>query len=172
MFVCFVDNGASARTGAPVRSKAFEAGGMVGSSYGIDKFSLMGGGNVSYALTEIPGTVKSKVEGTGRPVTSTFQIPLSDFHAAIQYRFPLKESPTIPYAVLGFGVLKSFDGTVTAMVTTPIETVMLTRRHIGATDFTVNFDGGIRFDVGPRLGFRAGAKAYKPTENSQSFWGR
>lgn len=179
--VCFVNIGASARTVAPVRSKTFEAGGLLGSSYGIDKFRLMGVGNVSYALTRnllpyegysyfprIPRTVKSTVEGTGRPITSTFQIPPSDFHAGRHYRFPLKESPIVPYAVLGFGVLKSFDGTVT----TSTETVMLTHQHFGATDFAFNFDGGIRFDVGPHFGFRAKAKAYKPTENSQLFLGR
>ena len=43
---------AIAQSKSVVRAGSFEVGGFVGSSYGIDQFRVMGGGNATYAVNK------------------------------------------------------------------------------------------------------------------------
>src|SRR5262245_56167912 len=97
-----------------VRAGSFEVGPFIGASYGIDKFRVMGGGNITYALKNkyvlpyfeysyfpgIPRTV-SGVVGTN-PYRLTLGLPLHDIHGGVHVRMPIfKESPIVPYLVFG-----------------------------------------------------------------------
>src|ERR1022692_152657 len=116
--------------GSLVRSGSFEVGPFLGASYGIDKFRFMGGGNVTFAINKyiLPYAEYSYFPGIGRTsisafpgTTSTFSadtsFPLSDFHGGVHIRFPIHESPVVPYAVIGLGGLTHFARTITATYT-------------------------------------------------------
>ena len=176
---------AAAQSKSVVRSGSFEIGGFIGSSYGIDRFRVMGGGNATFAVNKyllpyvefsyFPGigrTSSGVFSGTGRPFSSSYSIPLSDFHGGVHIRLPIfREKPVVPYLVFGLGGLKHFDRTVNATyVDATGATTQLPLQVQGGTDFAVNGGGGIRFYLGQRFGLRAEAKAYKPTgEFSQTF---
>lgn len=154
-----------------MRSGNVEVGGFVGSSYGVDKWRVMGGGNVSYAATRylVPYVEYSYFPGIGRKSTVAlgggqsapynFSIPISDFHGGVHLRFPIGQSRVVPYLVLGAGGLRIHGRTET--VTVPGGSIPVT--FDAETRFAVNGGGGLRFYVNERLGFRAESKIYKPT---------
>ena len=159
-----------------VRTGNTEVGGFVGASYGIDQFRFMGGGNVSYALTRMvmPYAEFSYFPGIGRNDTVQipgggvarfpYSIPMADLHGGVHLRVPLKESKIVPYAVLGAGMLRSFSRTETAEIPLPGGGKIVIPVPVPArTDAAFNFGGGLRFYVNERYGFRAEAKAYRPT---------
>ncbi len=160
-----------------VRANSYEIGGFVGASYGLDKFRVMGGGNVTYAVNryilpyvefsyfpEIQRQVSGTFAGTGRPYQATYSIPVTDFHAGVHIRLPIiRESPIVPYLAIGAGGLRAGKTTYQLNgaglegfppVTQPSQTV-----------FAVNGGGGLRFYMGQRYGMRAEAKVYGPTGN-------
>jgi hypothetical protein len=179
--------GAAAAFGqvSAVRSGSFEVGGFVGASYGIDKFRVMGGGNVTYALknkyvlpyfeyTYLPGLPR-QTSGTipngGGPYTHTFSLPLSDIHGGVHIRLPIfKESPLVPYLVFGMGVLHYPSRTDSITYQGASGPVTVNPPVPGGSDFTVNGGGGLRYYIGGtgRFGFRAEAKVYKPTTGAFS----
>lgn len=168
-----------------VRSGSFEVGPFIGASYGIDKFRIMGGGNVTYALKNkyvlpyfeysylpgLPRTTSGVIPNGGGPYKHTFSIPLSDIHGGVHIRMPIfKESPIVPYLVFGMGVVhypgrtdnlsyQGASGPTTIQVPVP-----------GGSDFTINGGGGLRYYIGGtgKFGFRAEAKVYKPTTGAFS----
>ncbi|HXP83255.1 MAG TPA: hypothetical protein VN841_00955 [Bryobacteraceae bacterium] len=166
-----------------VRSGSFEVGGFVGASYGIDKFRVMGGGNVTYALKNkyvlpyfeysyFPGLPRTEPISGLANSTYTFSLPLSDIHGGVHIRLPIfKESPIVPYLVFGIGTMHfpttsataSFVGAGGTQVSVPVNIP-------GESDFTVNGGGGLRYYLGGsgRYGFRAEAKIYRPTSGAFS----
>ena len=169
---------AAAQSAAVVRQGSYEIGGMVGASYGIDKFRIMGGGNVTFAATRVilpyfeytyfPGLtrqIETTAGGTGRPVVGTFEVPLSDVHGGVHIRIPVAESKVVPYLVAGVGVIRS-----------PARTVDVEFSTAGGLDNTqiavpsdttpaANFGGGVRYYVNQQFGFRVEAKAYTPLQD-------
>src|SRR5260221_12978347 len=93
-----------AQTAAAVRAGSYEVGGFVGSSYGIDEFRWMGGGNVTYAATKyilpyaefsyFPGIKRTKTVKAGADTfQSIFTVPPTDFHGRVPHTIPIRESP-------------------------------------------------------------------------------
>jgi hypothetical protein len=176
---------AFSQSAAVVRSNSFEVGGFIGSSYGIDEFRVMGGANLTYALNKyilpygefsyFPGigrVQKGVFQGTGRPFTLSYSVPLTDFHGGVHIRIPIKESKFVPYGVVGFGVLSSFDRTVKAQFQDASGTNIRDLQVSGSTDYATNFGGGIRYYINNRFGIRAEAKAYKPTGAFTDLFGK
>jgi hypothetical protein len=170
-----------------VRSGSFELGGFVGASYGVDKYRFMGGGNVTYAINKwlLPYAEYSYFPGIAREITqqvpglpnvvatSTFSTPLSDFHAGVHLRVPIRESPIVPYFVVGVGGLTHFQRNAT-LTYTGADGVPhnFSATDPGGTDFAVNFGGGIRYYVNQRFGVRLEAKGYKPNSSLTSVFGK
>ena len=173
-----------------VRSGSFEVGPFVGASYGIDKFRVMAGGNVTYALKNkyvlpyfeysyfpgIPRTIAGAISGSaGGTYVATLPsgTPLNDIHGGVHIRLPIfKESHIVPYLVFGMGVINYPERSATTVVTpsdgsSPYTTPV---PFLGGTDFTVNGGGGLRYYIGGtgKFGFRAEAKVYKPTTGAFS----
>src|SRR5256885_2241445 len=69
-----------------VRKGTVEIGGFVGTSYGLDKLRIMGGGNVSYGVLRwlLPYVEVSYFPGIGR----TFENTLGIVHQNISYTVP------------------------------------------------------------------------------------
>jgi hypothetical protein len=170
-----------------VRSGSFELGGFAGASYGVDKYRFMGGANVTYAINKwllpyveysyFPGiarTISQPVPGLSTATaTSTFSTPLSDFHGGVHIRVPIRESPIVPYFVVGIGGLTHFQRTTTLTYTGADGAPhALTATDPGGTDFAVNFGGGIRYYVNQRFGFRLEAKGYKPDSSITPVFGK
>ena len=170
-----------------VRSGSFEIGGFAGASYGIDQFRVMGGGNATFAVTKwlLPYVEYSYFPGIGREQSGTFggngatykytySVPLSDFHGGVHIRIPIRESPVVPYLVLGFGAVT--NGARTEMATYTIPGASSTSQQavqvLSATNFAVNSGGGIRFYVNQRFGFRVEAKAYRPNGEFSKVFGK
>jgi hypothetical protein len=165
-----------------VRSGSFEVGPFLGASYGIDKFRFMGGGNVTFAINKyiLPYAEYSYFPGIGRTSISAFpgtastfsadtSFPLSDFHGGVHIRFPIHESPVVPYAVIGLGGLTHFARTITATYTDASGKPAQIQFPVQAgTDFAVNFGGGIRYYVSQRFGVRVEAKGYRPSGGGAS----
>jgi len=161
-----------------VRSGSFEVGPFVGASYGVDKVRGMGGGNVTFAINKyiLPYAEYSYFPGIGRTstlnipgntITSITSFPLSDFHGGVHIRFPIRESPVVPYAVFGLGGLTHFSRTITATYTEASgQTGSVSFNEPSGTDFTVNFGGGIRYYLSQRYGIRVEAKGYHPSGSS------
>jgi hypothetical protein len=163
-----------------VRAGSFEVGPFVGVSYGVDKVRAMGGGNVTFAINKyiLPYAEYSYFPGIGRTSisnfpgsTSTFTadtaFPLSDFHGGVHIRFPIHESPVVPYAVFGLGGLTHFSRTITATyIDATGKPAQLQFPVESGTDFTVNFGGGIRYYLTQRYGMRVEAKGYHPSGSS------
>lgn len=175
LVLCLFGVHAFAQNAAVIRSNSFEIGPFFGSSYGIDQFRVMGGGNLTYAINSriLPyveysyfpgiGRVDTRTFSTGNTVTYRYAVPLSDFHGGVHIRFPIRESKIVPYGVFGLGVLKSFDRTVDATFTDAAGLNHISLPVKGRNDFAVNFGGGFRFYLSQRYGLRLEAKAYKPT---------
>jgi hypothetical protein len=128
---------------------------------------MMGGSNFSYAVHRVvmPYAEYSYFPGIQRELktpsgTARFSVPLSDFHGGVHIRFPLGQSPVVPYAVGGVGGLRYRDTNI--RVTFP-DGFALNDTVKGSTDFAVNFGGGLRFYTKEKVGFRFEAKVYKPT---------
>jgi hypothetical protein len=147
----------------------------------------MGGGNATFAvnkyllpyveLSYFPGIGRSTsgtFPGTGRPFTTSYSIPLTDFHGGVHIRLPiLREKPVVPYLVFGVGGLSHFNRTVTATATDSSGAVTQVPFTVpGGTNFAVNTGGGIRFYIGQRFGLRVEAKAYKPTGDFTDVFGK
>jgi hypothetical protein len=164
-----------------VRAGSFEVGPFVGASYGIDQFRGMGGGNVTFAINKyiLPYAEYSYFPGIGRTTTTLFpgtqssftqvtSYPLSDFHGGVHIRFPIHESPVVPYAVIGLGGLRQSA----RMITINYKDINGNPATAGPlpvpaqTDFTVNFGGGIRYYLSQRYGIRVEAKGYRPSGGS------
>lgn len=166
---------AAAQSAAVVRQGSYEIGGMVGASYGIDKFRIMGGGNVTFAATRVvlpyfeytyfPGLgrqVEIPVSGTNRVATSEFETPLQDVHGGVHIRIPIAESKLVPYLVAGVGVIRSPARTVGLEVPTAGDPIVVDFDLPADTTPAANFGGGVRYYVNQRFGFRIEAKAYTP----------
>ena len=151
----------------PMRPGNIEAGGFIGGSYGIDNWRVMGGGNVSYALTRIfvPYAEVSYFPGIDRQLSTPlgkadFSVPITDVHGGVHIRFPIGQSRIVPYAAAGAGVIHSGNAPVKVIFpdgTTLNDTVS------GSSNFAVNFGGGLRFYTQQGSGMRFEAKVYKPT---------
>jgi hypothetical protein len=162
-----------------VRAGSFEVGPFVGSSYGIDKFRVMAGGNLTYALGNkyvlpyfeysyfpgIPRTLKGTISGSTSTYSLNLTTPLHDIHGGVHIRIPIKESPIVPYLVFGMGVIHYPDRTANGSILIGTQLTPLSLPANGGSDFTINGGGGLRYYIGGtgRFGFRAEAKVYKPT---------
>jgi hypothetical protein len=173
-FMCFSCAFASAQVPA-VRASSFEVGGFVGSSYGLDSYRVMGGGNLTYGITKyilpyveysfFPGIereVKGTSVATGLPFAVRYDIPVSDFHGGVHIRVAIRESRLVPYGVFGLGGLTSSDRTATATFQDAAGTHTFPFPIAGSTDFAINGGGGLRYYFGQRYGIRVEAKVYKP----------
>lgn len=164
----------------------FEVGGFVGSSYGLDEFRVMGGGNVSYGINKyilpygefsyFPGIPREDIDtfpGTGAQVRLKYSVPIADFHGGVHIRMPIRESRVVPYLVAGVGALHSFGRTVDATYDIPGGGQGSQQVRVDpSTDFAVNWGGGIRYYTTQRFGMRFEAKAYKPTGSFTNIFGK
>lgn len=164
----------------------FEVGGFVGSSYGLDEFRVMGGGNVSYGINKyilpygefsyfpgIPREQKGTFPTTGQQFRLQYSVPVSDFHGGVHVRLPIRESRVVPYLVFGLGALHTYDRTVTARYDVPVAGQQTASIPIaGSTDFATNWGGGLRYYTTQRFGMRLEAKAYKPTGAYTGMFGK
>jgi hypothetical protein len=164
----------------------FEVGGFVGSSYGLDEFRVMGGGNVSYGINRyilpyaeysyfpgIPREQSDTFPTTGQPYTLRFTVPISDFHGGVHVRLPIRESRVVPYLVFGAGALHTHARTVTAEYNIEIGGQRSQQLAVpSSTDFAVNWGGGLRYYTTQRFGMRLEAKAYKPTGSFTNIFGK
>ena len=152
----------------------------------MTRLVLWESGNVTFAVNKyilpyaefsyFPGIGRSTsgtFPGTGRPFTTTYSLPLSDFHGGVHIRIPIKEKPIVPYLVFGLGGLTNFSRTVTANYTDATgSTTQLPLTVAGGTAFAINTGGGIRFYMGQRYGLRVEAKAYKPYGDYPDVFGK
>ncbi len=161
-----------------VRSGSVEIGPFIGGSYGIDKFHVMAGGNITYALKNkyvlpyfeysyFPGIPHegSNVTSNGLSLTSSHTVAFSDIHGGVHVRLPnlFREKPVVPYLVFGMGAMvypsrtDVFSGTILgapSSIQVPVPS---------GSDFTINGGGGIRWYLGKTgtVGFRTEAKFYR-----------
>jgi hypothetical protein len=165
---------------APIRDGSFELGAFGGVSTGIGKGSAMGGGNVSYAVTNVvlpyveysyfPKITLSPsyiINGSSNPLTGNISEHASDFHGGVHLRFQIKESKFAPYAALGVGAMTVGSGPLTNATYRDVNGVhpvpaSITLISPGGTNVAVNFGGGLRYYVTPKYGFRVEMKGYKP----------
>ncbi len=158
---------AQEKTTPIVHAGTTEVGGFVGSSFGLDSWRVMGGGNVAYAVTRVimpyaeysyfPGIQRESKFSSG---SVRYNVPVSDFHGGVHLRLPLGESPIVPYAVAGIGALRFGDAALKIKFpdgATIDDTIK------GESNFAANFGGGIRYYTKEHIGFRFEAKMYKPT---------
>jgi hypothetical protein len=173
-----------------VRSGTTEIGGFAGATYGIGNYGIMGGGNVSYAVTKwlLPYVEYSYFpsisrEATGNiaiaqqsgptinvPYTVPYTMSATDIHGGVHLRLRIKESRFVPYGVFGIGRM-GFSGSsaLTAYYTEPGITKQQSQSigtPPGGGRLAINFGGGVRFYVNPRYGFRIEVKGYKPTSQA------
>lgn len=162
---------------APIVNKGTtEIGGFVGASYGTQAFQVMGGGNVSYAITKrimpyaefsyFPGLeVTHTIAGIGdtNKGTGHYNLPLADVHFGIHYRFPVREKPFVPYAVLGLGTIHNFQSNYTYNYTILGQSASTVFPLAPGNSFAVNFGGGVRYYTRQKVGFRVEAKVYRST---------
>jgi len=144
-----------------------ETGFFAGSSYGLDSWRVMGGGNFAFGLTRVimpyveysyfPGIQRQSTFPSG---TLSYNVAVSDFHGGVHLRLPLGESPIVPYLVAGAGALRFGEASV--KIKFPDGTV-ISDAITGNSSFAANFGGGIRIYTREHVGFRIEAKVYKPT---------
>ncbi|MGA9067102.1 MAG: hypothetical protein WB332_17100 [Bryobacteraceae bacterium] len=160
-----------------VRSGSVEIGPFIGASYGIDRFRVMGGGNITYALKNryvlpyfevsyFPGLPHTSTDVSG--TVYSYSTGLTDIHGGVHIRLPIfKESPLVPYLVFGVGALHASATTGTE---TPVGLPSSPQSFPAATSFAYNGGGGLRYYIGGsgRFGFRVEAKVYKPTSGDFS----
>lgn len=165
---------ASGQTSA-VRSGSLEIGPFLGGSYGVDKFHVMAGGNVTYALKNrivlpyfeysyfpgIPHQLSVPLSG-GQPLIDNFKVTFSDVHAGVHIRIPIKEKPVVPYLVFGMGAMIYPGRTDSVAGSLGGQPITLPVTVSGGADFTINGGGGIRYYMGKSgtYGFRTEAKYY------------
>jgi hypothetical protein len=159
-----------------VRKGTTELGVFLGSSYGADEFRVMGGGNVSYAVTKwllpygefsyFPGLPRQQGQpnlgdkGSGGGVAN-YDVPLSDFHGGVHIRVPIREKRFVPYGVFGLGVVHNYKTTIHYKYKQDGAATMLDIPVTSANYFAINFGGGIRYYINQKYGFRVEAKVYR-----------
>lgn len=150
-----------------VRTGNTEVGAFVGGSHGLDQWRVMGGGNVAFAVHRnvLPYFEVSYFPGIRRELktpsgAASFSVPITDFHGGLHLRFPIGQSPVVPYVVAGAGGLRYQDTDVSVRFP---DGFAFSDRIKGTTGFAANFGGGLRFYTRERVGFRFEAKIYKPT---------
>ncbi len=159
-----------------VRSGSLEIGPFIGASYGIDKFRVMGGGNITYALKNkyvlpyfevsyFPGLPHTSTDASG--TVFAYSTGLTDVHGGVHIRLPFKEKPFVPYLVFGVGELHA---SATEGTQTPEGLPKEAKSFPAATSLAFNGGGGIRYYLGGsgRFGFRVEAKVYKATSGDFS----
>lgn len=166
-----------------IRSGSVEIGPFIGASYGIDKFHVMAGGNITYALKNkwvLPYFEYSYFPGIphqdaltlpGGTLTHNFTLPYSDIHGGVHVRLPIfGEKPVIPYLVFGLGTLTYPSRTDTFVGTIGTTPINQSTPVSGGSDFTINGGGGIRYYLGQSgtYGFRTEAKFYKIVDGAFS----
>jgi len=166
-----------------VRAGSIEVGPFIGVSDGIDKFHVMGGGNVTYALNKwvlpyfefsyFPGLPRSNAQVPNYQncptcasftQTASYSMSLSDFHGGVHIRLPIRESRFVPYLVFAVGGL--YHGDEHVLANAPGAGIYNNPVNIaGGTDFAVNGGGGVRYYIGGSgtFGFRAEGKVYHAT---------
>jgi hypothetical protein len=160
-----------------VRSGSIEVGPFIGGSYGFDRFHVMAGGNVTYALKNkwvlpyfeysyFPGIPHQSALtlGPGETLTHNYTLPFSDVHGGVHVRLPVfKEKPVVPYLVFGLGAMIYPSRTDTFSGTLSGQSITQTVPVNGGADFAINGGGGIRYYLGQSgtYGFRTEAKFYK-----------
>jgi hypothetical protein len=163
-----------------------EVGGFIGSSYGLDEFRVMGGGNVTYGINRyilpyaefsyfpgIPREQRGTFPTTGESFRLQYSIPISDFHGGVHLRIPIRESRVVPYLVFGLGGLHTYGRTVTARYDVPVAGQQTAQIPIASsTDFATNYGGGLRYYTTQRFGMRLEAKVYKPTGSYTGAFGK
>ena len=173
-----------------VRPHTIEIDPFIGVTYGgtgigsSGETRVMGGANVSYALTKyilpyveysyfpgIPQTKTGSIMGSNPPMnfSAAYSSPLQDFHGGVHIRIPIHESPFVPYGVIGFGNLHSNETPVTVSVP-GLQPFPLT--VASSNNFTVNAGGGLRVYIKQHFGIRGEAKIYKPTGVIDSTFGK
>jgi len=160
-----------------VRSGSLEIGPFVGGSYGFDKFHVMAGGNITYALKNkwvlpyfeysyFPGIPHQSTltVAPGQVLTHDYTLPFSDVHAGVHVRLPVfKEKPVVPYLVFGAGTMIYPSRTDTFSGTFNGQPITQTLPVTSGADFAINGGGGIRYYIGQSgtYGFRTEAKFYR-----------
>ena len=157
-----------------VRKGTTELGVFVGSSYGTDAFRVMGGGNVSYAVTKVfmpyaefsyfpglPRQIDGGVGADGNPIVAKYDLPLADFHAGVHIRFPLAEHRFVPYGVFGVGGVHNYSTTYNFSFLAAGSPRTQVNQVPADTSAAVNFGGGIRYYINQKYGIRFEAKVYK-----------
>ena len=152
-----------------VRSGSVEVGPFVGLSYGVGAFHVLGGGNITYAFKNkyvlpyfefsyFPGLPYSYRDSSG--TRYDYSIGAADFHGGVHVRIQIKESPIVPYVVLGFGALHDYEGHGAQF---PVGHSPSPDTFPAGTSFAVNGGGGVRYymSASGRFGLRVEAKVYK-----------
>jgi hypothetical protein len=174
-----------------VRANSIEIGPFIGLSYGLDATRVLAGGNITYALKNryvlpyfeysyFPGFVHRETDTVHDPIygdvpfSSSTRIPFSDVHGGVHIRFPIRESPLVPYAVVGLGALIYQSRTVTFGPNPDFPNVPAPPpiNVESSSDFAVNFGGGLRYYFGQKWGVRVEAKAYKATGRFTDWFGK
>ncbi|MBZ5625265.1 MAG: hypothetical protein LAQ69_42175 [Acidobacteriia bacterium] len=153
------------------RTGTVELGALLGASYGTDNFRVMGGGNVSYALSSVflpyvefsyfPGLPRQATKQGDTLVTTDYSLPLYDFHGGLHVAIPLPSRRIVPYGVVGIGVIHNlattyqFNYTILGKPQTDNVTVS------PANNVAANFGGGLRLYLNEHFGLRFEGKAYK-----------
>jgi opacity protein-like surface antigen len=160
---------ANAQDAPEVKAKTWEVGTFAGSSFGLDKYRVMGGANVGYAITKhiFPYAEVSYLPGIGRRETGAgstidYELPVTDFHGGVHLRFTKPGWRFVPYGIIGVGMIRIGEGSGK-------------RRQAdgrASTEFASNFGAGARVYITERWGFRVEAKVYKPTGRFTDVFGR
>jgi len=152
----------------------FEVGLFGGESYGLDRFRPMGGGNVAYGLSctffpfaeisYLPGILRTQEVPTGSTVSSRqFNVDMTDFHAGLHIRLPRPESRVVPYAVVGFGLVRGAQSVGTIYNKFSSGAVDVVQQTIpSSVNPTFDFGGGLRFFLSERFAIRLEFKGFKP----------
>ena len=160
-----------------VRAGSFEVGPFIGASFGggSSAFSVMGGGNVTYAInkyilpyveyTYLPfasTTVQGVFSGTQNPYTASYSLAFQDIHGGVHIRFPVREKPVVPYLVFGLGALRRSDTTLTVSSAAGSSGTLTVP---SSSNFAFNVGGGLRYYINQRFGIRTEAKVYRLSGN-------
>jgi hypothetical protein len=162
-----------------VRKGTFEVGGFVGSSFGLETYRFMGGGNVGYAVQKwlFPYAEVSYLPGIARAETTattkvTYKIPFTDFHGGVHLLAPLPGSRFALYGIVGVGLLHAGSGFGIGTQNVGGLQVPFNPPVASSTDVATNFGGGARYYIKEGFGIRFEAKVYKPTGRFTDTFGR
>ena len=175
---------ARAQSTPDLRAGNFELGLYGGSSYGVDSFRPMGGVNLSYSLPKLllPYVEFSYFPELIRNYTAPGQVftlsaSLADIHGGVHIRILPHETRIVPYAVIGFGALRSHTTGTSAPTksscvvpgdpaTQPCSDAYIEKNtshpDYRGTDPAVNFGAGLRYYQTSGFGYRAEFKLYRP----------